>query len=130
MSESLAMMEELGPKRKEDCSKPPADRYADPEPDRDYFLELKYPSFATLARAIFPHAQRRGFVTRTRRRAGGLGVYLDFADPSSAWDKMSWSSGYGQSVRYVRKDTVNVYEAPCGLSSRAFNHHGRHMVDL
>src|SRR6267154_773234 len=34
------------PKRKEDCKKPPA---SIPEPDRDYFLERKYPSYGNLA---------------------------------------------------------------------------------
>src|SRR4249920_390894 len=66
------------PKRKEDCSKPPA---SIPEQDRDYFLERKYPSFGNLApRDVSSRAAKEVCDEGRGVGPGGLGVYLDFAD--------------------------------------------------
>jgi succinate dehydrogenase / fumarate reductase, flavoprotein subunit len=65
------------PKRKGD-SRPP-DQI--PEPDRDYFLERKYPSFGNLApRDISSRAAKEACDDGRGVGPGGLGVYLDFAD--------------------------------------------------
>ena len=66
------------PKKKEDCSKPPA---SIPEGDRDYYLERKYPSFGNLApRDISSRAAKEACDDGRGVGPGGLGVYLDFAD--------------------------------------------------
>src|SRR4051794_10809099 len=52
-----------------------------PEEERDYFLERKYPSFGNLApRDIASRAAKEVCDEGRGVGAGGLGVYLDFAD--------------------------------------------------
>jgi succinate dehydrogenase / fumarate reductase, flavoprotein subunit len=65
------------PKTKEDCPKRPNDI---PEPDRDYYLERKYPSFGNLApRDIASRAAKEVCDEGRGVGPGGRGVYLDFA---------------------------------------------------
>src|SRR6266446_6266711 len=69
------------PKRAEDCAKPPKDI---PDPDRDYYLERKYPSFGNLApRDIASRAAKEVCDEGHGVGPGGRGVYLDFADAIS-----------------------------------------------
>src|SRR5438270_10615019 len=66
------------PKRMEDCPKPPNEI---PEPDRDYFLERKYPSFGNLApRDIASRAAKEVCDEGRGVGPGGRGVFLDFSD--------------------------------------------------
>src|SRR6267154_1824878 len=66
------------PKRKEDCAQSPG---AVAEPDRDYFLERKYPSYGNLApRDIASRAAKEVCDEGRGVGPGGRGVYLDFAD--------------------------------------------------
>jgi len=64
--------------------KQPGDRRAPdqiPESERDYYLERKYPSFGNLApRDIASRAAKEACDSGRGVGAGGLGVYLDFAD--------------------------------------------------
>jgi succinate dehydrogenase / fumarate reductase, flavoprotein subunit len=88
MSESLRNDGRIWvPKKKEDCSKNPADI---PEVDRDYFLERIYPSFGNLApRDVSSRAAKR--MCDEGRGVGetGLGVYLDFADAIQRYGKQA-----------------------------------------
>ena len=85
-----------------------------PEPERDYFLERKYPSFGNLApRDIASRAARE--VCDEGRGAGetGLGVYLDFADAIKRLGKDVIEERYGNLFEmYQRITDENPYEVP------------------
>ena len=85
-----------------------------PDPDRDYFLERKYPSFGNLApRDIASRATKE--VCDEGRGVGetGLGVYLDFADAIKRLGKEVIEERYGNLFQmYQRITDENPYEVP------------------
>ena len=85
-----------------------------PEPERDYFLERKYPSFGNLApRDIASRAAKE--VCDEGRGAGetGRGVYLDFADAIERLGKGVIEERYGNLFEmYQRITDENPYEVP------------------
>jgi len=85
-----------------------------PDPDRDYFLERKYPSFGNLApRDIASRAAKE--VCDEGRGVGetGLGVYLDFADAIKRLGKEVIEERYGNLFQmYQRITDENPYEVP------------------
>jgi succinate dehydrogenase / fumarate reductase, flavoprotein subunit len=85
-----------------------------PEPERDYFLERKYPSFGNLApRDIASRAAKE--VCDEGRGVGetGLGVYLDFADAIKRLGKGVIEERYGNLFEmYERITDENPYEVP------------------
>jgi succinate dehydrogenase / fumarate reductase flavoprotein subunit len=99
------------PKRKEDCSKPPA---SIPEGDRDYFLERKYPSFGNLApRDISSRAAKEACDDGRGVGPGGLGVYLDFADAIKRLGEDKIRERYANLFDMYEKITgENAYRVP------------------
>ncbi len=103
------------PKRKEDCTKSPADI---PEEARDYFLERKYPSFGNLApRDISSRAAKE--VCDEGRGVGPAvggerrGVYLDFADAIARLGRKTVEERYGNLFDMYENITgENAYEQP------------------
>jgi succinate dehydrogenase / fumarate reductase flavoprotein subunit len=85
-----------------------------PDPERDYFLERKYPSFGNLApRDIASRAAKE--VCDEGRGVGdtGLGVYLDFADAIKRHGKGVIEERYGNLFEmYERITDENPYEVP------------------
>ena len=85
-----------------------------PEPERDYFLERKYPSFGNLApRDIASRAAKE--VCDEGRGVGetGLGVYLDFADAINRLGKGVIEERYGNLFEmYQRITDENPYALP------------------
>jgi succinate dehydrogenase / fumarate reductase flavoprotein subunit len=99
------------PKRKEDCGKQPA---SVPEPDRDYFLERKYPSFGNLApRDISSRAAKEVCDEGRGVGPGGKGVYLDFADAIKRIGAAAVRERYGNLFDMYEKITgENAYDKP------------------
>ena len=99
------------PKRKEDCSKPPA---SIPESDRDYYLERKYPSFGNLApRDISSRAAKEACDDGRGVGPGGLGVYLDFSDAIKRLGEDKIRERYGNLFdMYERITGENAYKVP------------------
>ena len=99
------------PKRKEDCGKPPA---SIPEPDRDYYLERKYPSYGNLApRDISSRAAKQVCDEGRGVGPGNLGVYLDFADAIGRLGEEIIRERYGNLFDMYEKITgENAYAAP------------------
>jgi succinate dehydrogenase / fumarate reductase flavoprotein subunit len=85
-----------------------------PEPERDYFLERKYPSFGNLApRDVASRAAKE--VSDEGRGVGesGLGVYLDFADAIKRLGADVIKDRYGNLFEiYERITDENPYEVP------------------
>jgi succinate dehydrogenase / fumarate reductase flavoprotein subunit len=85
-----------------------------PDPERDYFLERKYPSFGNLApRDIASRAAKE--VCDEGRGVGdtGLGVYLDFADAIKRHGKGVVEERYGNLFEmYERITDENPYDVP------------------
>jgi succinate dehydrogenase / fumarate reductase flavoprotein subunit len=85
-----------------------------PDPERDYFLERKYPSFGNLApRDIASRAAKE--VCDEGRGVGdtGLGVYLDFADAIKRHGKGVIEERYGNLFEmYERITDEDPYEVP------------------
>ena len=85
-----------------------------PEPERDYFLERKYPSFGNLApRDIASRAAKE--VCDEGRGVGetGLGVYLDFADAIKRLGKGVIEERYGNLFEmYQRITDETPYDVP------------------
>ena len=85
-----------------------------PEPERDYFLERKYPSFGNLApRDIASRAAKE--VCDEGRGVGetGLGVYLDFADAIKRLGKDMIEERYGNLFEmYQRITDETPYDVP------------------
>jgi succinate dehydrogenase / fumarate reductase, flavoprotein subunit len=98
------------PKQKGD-SRPPGQI---PEPDRDYFLERKYPSFGNLApRDISSRAAKDACDAGHGVGPGGLGVYLDFADAIKRLGEQVVRERYGNLFDMYEKITgENAYEVP------------------
>ncbi len=99
------------PKRKDDCGKAPS---SIPDPDRDYFLERKYPSFGNLApRDISSRAAKEVCDEGRGVGPGGLGVYLDFADSIKRLTRNGIAERYGNLFDMYEKITgENAYEVP------------------
>jgi succinate dehydrogenase / fumarate reductase flavoprotein subunit len=85
-----------------------------PEPERDYYLERKYPSFGNLSpRDIASRAAKE--VCDEGRGVGpnGLGVYLDFADSIRRVGEEKIRERYGNLFEmYQRITDENPYQAP------------------
>ncbi|HEY5088118.1 MAG TPA: fumarate reductase/succinate dehydrogenase flavoprotein subunit [Gemmatimonadaceae bacterium] len=85
-----------------------------PDPDRDYYLERKYPAFGNLSpRDIASRAAKE--VCDEGRGVGetGLGVYLDFADAIKRLGVQTISERYGNLFEmYERITAENPYEVP------------------
>ncbi len=81
------------PKKQEDSGKTPSQI---PEPDRDYILERKYPSFGNLApRDISSRAAKEVCDEGRGVGPGGLGVYLDFSDAINRLGEAKIRERYG-----------------------------------
>ena len=93
MSESLRNDGRIWvPKTKGDKRSPDAI----PEPDRDYFLERRYPSFGNLApRDISSRAAKVVCDEGLGVGESGLGVYLDFAEPIRRLGRKTITERYG-----------------------------------
>jgi succinate dehydrogenase / fumarate reductase flavoprotein subunit len=99
------------PKRKEQCSQPPA---SIPEEDRDYYLERKYPSYGNLApRDISSRAAKEACDAGRGVGPGGLGVYLDFADATKRLGESVIRERYGNLFDMYEKITgESAYQMP------------------
>src|SRR5438477_6340757 len=99
------------PRRAEDCAKPPKDI---PDPDRDYYLERKYPSYGNLApRDIASRAAKRMCDEGYGVGPGGRGVYLDFADAIRRLGEPAIRERYGNLFEmYERITAENPYQVP------------------
>jgi succinate dehydrogenase / fumarate reductase flavoprotein subunit len=99
------------PKRKEDRDKPPGEI---PEPDRDYYLERKYPSYGNLApRDIASRAAKEVCDEGRGVGPGGRGVYLDFADAIKRLGEDVIRERYGNLFEVYEKITgENAYKMP------------------
>jgi len=99
------------PKRKEDREKPPREIA---EPDRDYYLERKYPSYGNLApRDIASRAAKEVCDQGRGIGPGGRGVYLDFADAIKRLGEDTIRERYGNLFEVYEKITgENAYKVP------------------
>ena len=99
------------PRKKEDCGKAPG---TIPDPDRDYYLERKYPSFGNLApRDISSRAAKEVCDQGRGVGPGGLGVYLDFSDSIKRLGEPVIRERYGNLFdMYERITGENAYGAP------------------
>ena len=112
MSESLRNDGRVwAPKRKEDVAKSPKDIA---EPDRDYFLERKYPAFGNLSpRDIASRAAKEACDEGRGVGPGGRGVYLDFADAIKRVGEDKIRERYGNLFEmYQRITAENPYDVP------------------
>jgi succinate dehydrogenase / fumarate reductase flavoprotein subunit len=111
MSESLRNDGRIWvPKKKGDTRSP--DQI--PEPERDYYLERKYPSFGNLApRDIASRAAKQVCDEGRGVGPGGFGVYLDFADAIARLGKDAIGEKYGNLFdMYERITDENPYKIP------------------
>ncbi|HEX6617510.1 MAG TPA: fumarate reductase/succinate dehydrogenase flavoprotein subunit, partial [Gemmatimonadales bacterium] len=85
-----------------------------PEPERDYYLERRYPSFGNLApRDIASRAAKAVCDEGRGVGPGGLGVYLDFADAIQRVGAQTIRERYGNLFEmYQRITDENPYEVP------------------
>jgi len=99
------------PRRKEDCSRPPGQI---PDPDRDYYLERKYPSYGNLApRDIASRAAKEVCDEGRGVGPGSRGVYLDFADAIKRLGEDKIRERYGNLFGMYEKITgENAYRTP------------------
>jgi succinate dehydrogenase / fumarate reductase flavoprotein subunit len=99
------------PKRKEDCGQPPG---SIPEPDRDYYLERKYPSYGNLApRDIASRAAKEVCDEGRGVGPGGRGVYLDFSGAINRSGEGAIRDRYGNLFEmYERITGENAYQKP------------------
>src|SRR5213079_2505817 len=99
------------PKRKEDRLKPPNEI---PEPNRDYYLERKYPSYGNLApRDIASRAAKDVCDEGRGVGPGGRGVYLDFADAIKRLRENTIRERYGNLFEIYHKITgEDAYKVP------------------
>ncbi len=116
------------PKRKEDCGNPPK---AIPEPDRDYYLERKYPSYGNLApRDISSRAAKEACDAGHGVGPGGRGVYLDFADSIQRLGEPVIRERYGNLFDMYEKITgENGYQVPMRIYPAAHYAMGGTWVD-
>ncbi|MDQ6940038.1 MAG: fumarate reductase/succinate dehydrogenase flavoprotein subunit [Verrucomicrobiota bacterium] len=99
------------PKRVEDCASPATEI---PEPERDYYLERKYPSFGNLApRDIASRAAKQVCDEGRGVGPGGRGVYLDFKDAIARLGENTIRERYGNLFDIYEKITAeNAYKQP------------------
>jgi succinate dehydrogenase / fumarate reductase, flavoprotein subunit len=85
-----------------------------PEPDRDYYLERKYPSFGNLApRDIASRAAKEVCDEGRGVGPGGRGVYLDFADAIRRLGRDAVADKYGNLFDMYKQITgEDGYERP------------------
>ncbi|HWS71911.1 MAG TPA: fumarate reductase/succinate dehydrogenase flavoprotein subunit [Thermoanaerobaculia bacterium] len=85
-----------------------------PEPERDYYLERKYPSFGNLApRDIASRAAKEVCDEGRGVGPGGRGVYLDFKDAIGRLGHKTIEERYGNLFEMYQDITAeNPYEAP------------------
>ncbi|HUP47794.1 MAG TPA: fumarate reductase/succinate dehydrogenase flavoprotein subunit [Thermoanaerobaculia bacterium] len=85
-----------------------------PEPERDYYLERKYPSFGNLApRDIASRASKEVCDEGRGVGASGRGVYLDFADAIKRLGRKTIEERYGNLFEMYHDITAeNPYESP------------------
>jgi succinate dehydrogenase / fumarate reductase flavoprotein subunit len=98
------------PKRRGD-NRPPNEI---PEPDRDYYLERKYPSFGNLSpRDIASRAAKEVCDEGRGVGPGGRGVYLDFSDAINRLGADRIAERYGNLFEmYERITDENPYKVP------------------
>ncbi len=98
------------PKKKGDNRRP----QEIPEPDRDYYLERKYPSYGNLApRDISSRAAKEACDEGRGVGPTGLGVYLDFADSIQRLGEKTIRERYGNLFdMYSRITGESAYEQP------------------
>ncbi len=112
MSESLRNDGRVwAPTRTEDVGTPP---FEIAEPDRDYFLERKYPAFGNLCpRDIASRAAKEVCDEGRGVGPGGRGVYLDFADAITRLGEDQIRERYGNLFEmYERITNENPYRVP------------------
>mgnify|MGYP000193047125 CR=1 FL=1 len=99
------------PKRAEDIGKSAAQIG---EVDRDYYLERKYPSFGNLVpRDIASRSAKEACDDGRGVGPGGLGVYLDFADPIKRLGQPAIAARYGNLFEmYERITGESPYQMP------------------
>ncbi len=125
MSESLRNDGRVWVPKKKGDTRTPAQI---PEPERDYYLERKYPSYGNLApRDISSRAAKevcdegRGVWARK-----GLGVYLDFADSINRLGAGIIRERYGNLFDMYEKITgENAYATPMRIYPAPHYVHGR-----
>ncbi|MDZ4802333.1 MAG: fumarate reductase/succinate dehydrogenase flavoprotein subunit [Bryobacteraceae bacterium] len=85
-----------------------------PEPERDYYLERRYPSFGNLVPRDVASRASKGVCDEGRGVGpGGLGVYLDFADAIQRFGKKTIEERYGNLFdMYFQITGENPYEVP------------------
>jgi succinate dehydrogenase / fumarate reductase, flavoprotein subunit len=85
-----------------------------PDPDRDYFLERKYPSYGNLApRDIASRSAKEVCDEGRGVGPGGLGVYLDFADAVKRLGAETIQERYGNLFDMYQNITgENAYQYP------------------
>ena len=85
-----------------------------PEPDRDYFLERKYPAFGNLApRDISSRAAKEVCDEGRGVGPGGRGVYLDFANAIGRLGEGTIRERYGNLFEMYEQITAeNAYRQP------------------
>jgi succinate dehydrogenase / fumarate reductase flavoprotein subunit len=109
MSESLRNDGRVwAPKNKGDKRAP----HEIPEPERDYFLERKYPAYGNLApRDISSRAAKDVCDEGRGVGPGGRGVYLDFADATKRLGEETIRERYGNLFEmYERITAENAYQ--------------------
>ena len=85
-----------------------------PEPERDYYLERKYPSYGNLSpRDIASRAAKEACDDGRGVGPGGLGVYLDFRDAINRVGREQVEERYGNLFQmYERITDENPYVVP------------------
>jgi succinate dehydrogenase / fumarate reductase flavoprotein subunit len=111
MSESLRNDGRVWVPRQKGDRRPP---HQIPEPERDYYLERKYPSFGNLSpRDIASRAAKEACDDGRGVGPGGLGVYLDFADAIRRVGEGKIRERYGNLFQmYQRITDENPYQVP------------------
>ena len=111
MSESLRNDGRIWvPKKKGDTRSP----QQIPEAERDYYLEVRYPSFGNLVPRDVASRNAKQVCDQGRGVGpGGLGVYLDFADSIKRLGKAKIAERYGNLFdMYAQITGENPYESP------------------
>ncbi|HEU5171220.1 MAG TPA: fumarate reductase/succinate dehydrogenase flavoprotein subunit [Gemmatimonadales bacterium] len=128
MSESLRNDGRVWVPKKRGDTRPP---HEIPEDERDYYLERKYPTFGNLApRDIASRAAKEVCDDGRGVGAGGLGVYLDFADAIRRVGERQIRERYGNLFEmYQRITDENCYQAPMRIYPAAHYAMGGLWVD-
>ena len=111
MSESLRNDGRVWVQKKKGDTRPPQQI---PEPERDYYLERKYPSYGNLApRDIASRAAKEVCDEGRGVGRGGLGVYLDFSDAINRLGVATIKERYGNLFDMYQTITgENAYQTP------------------